>query len=208
VRTVLISLSLVACVKAEDNARDIGNINASLALDSGGVEDSGGASADDTSDVPDPLGEIDEDSLPAGSDPCRGPVKGEVVEVTDGDTIKVQTGRGVERVRLIGIDTPEVDHSGSDDECYGEEAKAFLTEQIKGKTVWLTFDRECEDFYDRTLAYVHRGEEEADFIQRLLLKGGWADSFAVSPNVSFRTLFEMDESEARTNHVGIWGECR
>ena len=87
-------------------------------------------SSDDTATSPDPIDEIDGSSLPAGVTPCREPVKGEVVEVTDGDTIRVKTGRGVERVRLIGIDTPEVDHSGPNDDCFGEEAKAFLTAMI------------------------------------------------------------------------------
>lgn len=134
-------------------------------------------------------------------------MKGEVVEVTDGDTIKVRTGRGVERVRLIGIDTPEVDHSGPDDECFGEEAKAFLTAMIDDKRVWLTFDAECKDGYDRTLAYVHRGVETNDFVQRLLLRGGWATAYAVSPNVSLREMFEADEAAARSASEGLWGEC-
>ncbi len=215
-RSFLLLLCVVACVKkefgststVEDGPPGGGDGNAAGA--DSGMQD--GVSPDDTDtdtgDASEPLDDIDENSLPAGLEPCRNPVKGEVLDVTDGDTIKVQTGRGVERVRLIGIDTPEVDHSGPDDECYGEESKGFLTDRLKGKTVWLTFDRECEDVYDRTLAYVHRGEEEADFIQRLLFKGGWALSCAVSPNVSFRSTFEMDESDARSAGLGIWGECR
>jgi len=132
---------------------------------------------------------------------------GEVVEVTDGDTIRVKTGRGVERVRLIGIDTPEVDHSGPDDDCFGEESKAFLSAMIEDKRVWLTFDAECEDHYDRTLAYVHRGLETNDFVQRLLLRGGWATTYAVSPNTSLRDIFEADQDVAREGSEGLWGEC-
>lgn len=162
---------------------------------------------EDTAEPPDAIDELDSSSLPAGGSPCREPVKGDVVEVTDGDTIKVRTGRGIERVRLIGIDTPEVDHSGPDDDCFGEEAKAFLTAMIEDKPVWLTFDAECKDGYDRTLAYVHRGVETNDFIQRLLLRGGWAVEYAVSPNVSLRDLFEADESAARAASEGLWGEC-
>ena len=129
-------------------------------------------------------------------------------KITDGDTIKVRTGRGTERVRLIGIDTPEVDHSGPDDECYGEEAKAFLASEIDGLSVWLTFDRECEDQYDRTLAYVHRGTAEVDFVQRKLLKGGFANLLSIEPNTAFRSVFSDDQADAYANDRGIWGECR
>lgn len=154
------------------------------------------------------MDDIDPTALPAAQNPCRDPVKGEVEDVTDGDTIKVRTGRGIERVRLIGIDTPEVDHSGPDDECLAEEAKAFLANEIDGVSVWLTFDRECEDAYDRTLAYVHRGTSENDFIQRKLLKGGWAAILSIEPNVAFRSIFSDDQEEAYANGLGIWGECR
>ena len=88
----------------------------------------------------DPLADIDPATLPAGAQPCREPVMGRVQDITDGDTFKVETGRGVERVRMIGIDTPEVDHTGPDDECFGEEASVFLDEKIGDRLVWLTFD--------------------------------------------------------------------
>lgn len=160
------------------------------------------------SDGPDPIEQIDETGLPQGDDPCRGPVLGTVSEVVDGDTIKVETGRGVESVRLIGIDTPEIDHSGPDDDCFGEESKAYLTAMIKGKRIWLTFDEECQDQYGRTLSYVHRGTEQHSFVQRMLLQGGWGSAYAVQPNVSFRDVFESDQASAQSTNEGIWGSCR
>ena len=159
-------------------------------------------------DAPDPIEQIDETGLPQGDDPCRGPVLGTVSEIVDGDTIKAETGRGVERVRLIGVNTPEVDHSGPDDDCFGEESKAYLTAMIKGKRIWLTFDEECQDQYGRTLAYVHRGTDQHSFVQRMLLQGGWASAYAVQPNVSFRALFESDQALAQSTNEGIWGSCR
>ncbi|MEC8192240.1 MAG: thermonuclease family protein [Myxococcota bacterium] len=162
----------------------------------------------ETGEPPDPVDEIDASALPQGAAPCRAPVLGTVADVTDGDTIKVETGRGVERVRLIGIDTPEVDHSGPNDECFGEESKAYMTAMLDGKRIWLTFDAECEDRFGRTLAYVHRGTDENPFVQRLMLQGGWAESYAVQPNVSFRETFEADQSQARSRGDGIWGSCR
>jgi endonuclease YncB( thermonuclease family) len=196
---MLACLSLLGCLPSEaiEEGPDTG---LSTGADSG--------TSEDTAVPTDPVDLIDGDALPAGTDPCRDPVKGTVLDVIDGDTIKVETGRGVERVRLIGIDTPEVDHSGPDDECYGEESKAFLGAMIKNRTVWLTFDSECIDDYGRTLAYVHRGFEDNEFIQRVLLKGGWASTFAVVPNVSFQSTFAADQAQAQSEGGGLWGDCR
>ena len=157
---------------------------------------------------PDPIETIPESDLPQGVEPCRDPVLGRVISVTDGDTITAQTNAGYETVRLIGIDTPEVDHTGPDDECYGEESKAFLGAMIDGEQIWLTFDSECEDHFGRTLAYVHTSVEVNGFIQRLLLRDGWASAYAVEPNVSFRTLFDSDQSIAQAGESGLWGSCR
>jgi endonuclease YncB( thermonuclease family) len=187
-------LAALACTPAEE---------ATKAPDTG-VGDSGGSVDSET----DPIEEVDETSLPQGSEPCRGPVLGTVTSVIDGDTIKVETGRGRESVRLIGINTPEVDHSGPDDECFGEESKAYLTAMIDGDRVWLTFDAECQDHFGRTLAYVHRGTDEHPFVQRMMLQGGWASAFAVAPNVSFQTVFESDERDAVSRSEGMWGTCR
>ncbi len=182
------------------------------AQDGAQVTDSGGADVVDDEILPpdepvDPVEFIDPDNLRAGDEPCRTAVLGTVSEIVDGDTIKVKTGRGVERVRMIGIDTPEVDHSGPDDECYSLESSAFLEDLIQDKKLWLTFDAECTDDYGRTLAYVHRGLDDDDFIQRVLLRGGWASTFAVHPNVSFRSLFDADQAQAQSTNEGLWGDC-
>ena len=166
--------------------------------------DSDGTPPDADEPDPDPIENVDTSTLPAGDSPCRQPVLGRVREITDGDTFKAETGRGVERVRLIGIDTPEIDHSGPDDECFGEEAASYLTSLIDGDLVWLTFDSECDDQYDRTLAYVHT---MSGFVQRSLLQAGMAMSYRVSPNTSFSSMFDGDEAEARSAGLGMWGEC-
>lgn len=167
--------------------------------------DTGQADTGDHTD--DPFAHIDPSGLDQGASPCRDPAYVMVEEVVDGDTIKVMSGRGVERVRLIGIDATEVDHDGDWDECWAEEAKAFVEETIGGIGVWLTFDAECEDDYDRTLAYVHSRPGEEGFLQRTLLLEGWVSTFAVSPNTTFQTLFGNDESEARSANRGLWGAC-
>lgn len=162
----------------------------------------------DTADpLEDPLAAIDPSQLDQGADPCRAPAYVTVEEVVDGDTIRVLSGRGVERVRLIGIDAPEVDHDGDWDECWAEESKAFVSDAIVDRGIWLTFDAECEDDYDRTLAYVHTRLGDQGFLQRTLLLEGWVSAFAVSPNTSFQTIFGNDEAEARSEGRGLWGAC-
>ena len=88
---------------------------------------------------PDPVDEIDA-SVPQGAAPCRAPVLGTVVDVTDGDTIKVETGWGVERVRLIGIDTPEVDHLVPMTSVLVKNRR-HMTAMLDGKRIWLTLTR-------------------------------------------------------------------
>jgi endonuclease YncB( thermonuclease family) len=198
VKASIVALTLFACVESKESSETDHDVDTGVSE----VEDTAGP------EQPDPIDLINGEDLPAGTSPCRGPVLGLVTSVIDGDTIKVETGRGVENVRLIGIDTPEVDHSGPDDECFGEESKSYLNDLLYQHKVWLTFDSECDDYYDRTLAYVHIGTEDEDFIQRLMLKGGWASTLVVEPNISFRTLFQSDQSVAQSEGVGLWGECR
>lgn len=65
---------------------------------------------------------------------------GEVVAVVDGDTIDVATDAGSVRVRLIGIDTPEIGRGGAVDECYAQEARDFLNDLVYGRSVQLQAD--------------------------------------------------------------------
>jgi micrococcal nuclease len=171
-----------------------------------GFPDTGGDSGT-TTQRDDPLSLIDSSTLPAGGNPCRAPTFGEVQDVTDGDTIRVMTGRGSERVRLIGIDSPEVDHDGDGDECWANEATDFVRDTLEGTNVWLTFDAECEDYYERTLAYVHVGVGDRGFFQRTLLLDGFAEAFSVSPNTAFASQFSADEQIARDNGQGQWSAC-
>ena len=149
----------------------------------------------------DDLSWVDPADLPAGENPCRDPVRVQVNYVVDGDTFFANYGQ--EKVRIIGIDTPEM----NDGECYAQEAKTFLTQLINGKWVWLTFDKECSDVYDRTLAYVHLGPMEMDFVERQLLRGGYAQAFPFDDTNTFEELFAADEMAARDGNNGGWGSC-
>ena len=151
----------------------------------------------------DDLSWVDPSQLPAGSNPCREPVRVFVELVYDGDTFVAQGEDVEEEVRIIGVDTPEL----SSGDCYAQEAKSFLIDKLFGKWIWLTFDGNCYDFYDRTLAYVHLGTNEQDFIERQLLLGGYARAFPFDDTNTFEDVFAEDEATARQNNTGGWATC-
>lgn len=152
---------------------------------------------------------IDPADLPSGIRPCRAPSLVRVDYVIDGDTLEVTEvdGGADERVRVIGVDTPEVAHGGvGTAECYGEEAAAFTT-QLAGHLVWLTYDSECRDEYDRLLAYVVTGTGKNDWLERQLLRRGLARAYPYGGNRTFQHLFDADEKQAIASGLGLWGAC-
>lgn len=150
---------------------------------------------------------------PAASEPATAPAEPaspeaelppgrdvEVTSITDGDTFRA----GDERVRLIGIDTPEI--SGGL-ECFGREATDALTRLIPpGTRVRLVADVEPEDRYDRTLAYVYRLSDGAH-VNLVMARDGYATPLTVPPNVAFEGAFADAAREAREAGRGLWSAC-
>jgi micrococcal nuclease len=155
----------------------------------------------------DGLDELSASDIPQGTSPCREPELAALESVVDGDTAWFTTGRGSELVRFIGIDTPEVGWDGDPSECFADESTVRVEEVLSGGRAWLSFDAECQDHYDRTLAYIHIGLGEQGFVQRSLLQGGFATAFEVEPNTSFASDFTSDESQAESADIGLWGSC-
>ena len=137
---------------------------------------------EDTEVTIDDLSWVNPDDLPTGNNPCRDPIRVLVEDVIDGDTFVGQGEDGEERIRIIGVDTPET----SSGDCYAQEAKTFLLRQIFGKWVWLTFDRGCTDVFDRTLAYVHLGTNEQD-----LCNADFAGRFCLHFHLMIRLLLKI-----------------
>jgi micrococcal nuclease len=136
--------------------------------------------------------------VPAGSLPDGRDVV--VTSITDGDTFRA----GDERVRLIGVDTPEV--SGGV-ECFGREATAALERLIPvGSRVRLVADVEARDRYDRTLAYVHR-LPDGEMANLALARDGYALPLTVPPNVAHEEAFAAAAAEARDAGRGLWSAC-
>ncbi len=151
---------------------------------------------------------IDPSNLLAGPTPCHDPVLVYVRSVRDGDTIDVSaiTGDVSGAVRFIGIDTPEIAHGETPAECYGDEASAW-SQQLRGRTVWLTFDNECKDRFDRNLAYIHYGEDRTQLVQRHLLRRGLARRLGFRGNDGLGELLENDAQIASAAGVGLWTAC-
>ncbi len=124
-----------------------------------------------------------------------------VVRVVDGDTIELENG---ERVRYIGIDTPESVHPSQPVECFGKEASQKNTAFVMGKKVRLEKDITDRDRYGRLLRYVYVGEV---FINLELARQGYANSYTYPPDVKYQDRILAAEQEARAEKRGLWSAC-
>lgn len=125
-----------------------------------------------------------------------------VVKVVDGDTIDVQVGSEVKRVRYIGINTPETVHPTRGVECFGKEASARNRALVEGKMVRMEKDISDTDKYGRLLRYVYVGEV---FVNEALVREGYANASTYPPDVLYTEKFRAAEAAARTSGKGLWG---
>jgi micrococcal nuclease len=132
--------------------------------------------------------------------------QGQVVRVVDGDTIRVRVGDRTERVRYIGIDTPESVKPGTPVQCYAKRAAAANTALVAGRQVRLVGDVEHRDRYGRLLAYVYRVGDGA-FVNALLVRDGYARTLTIPPNVAHAAELARLASTARTAGRGLWRAC-
>lgn len=137
-----------------------------------------------------------------------------VRRVVDGDTLQLESG---ERVRLIGIDTPEMhdsdklrrDSTRTKQEIntikgLGKKAYQFTQGLVEGRYVSLEFDVEKYDKYDRLLAYVFL--KDGTFVNAKIIEEGYASLMSIPPNVKYADLFLKLYREARENQRGLWKE--
>ena len=134
--------------------------------------------------------------------------QGAVTKITDGDTLRIQMNEGAEeKVRLIGIDTPEVHGQGGLRECFGKEASAELARLLPlGSKVRLVIDAEPRDRYGRLLAYVYRVSDDLH-VNLEMARGGFAAPLTIPPNVAFADEFVAAAAEARDADRGLWSAC-
>ena len=149
--------------------------------------------------------------------------KAKIERVVDGDTAIVSfvfddgSKYLKERVRFLGVNTPETVHPSKPVEFYGKEASNFTKAQLTGKTVWLQTDVEVKDRYGRMLAYVWLKEPStkdldnesairANMFNAKLLLDGYAQTMTVQPNSRYSNLFVHFQREAREAKRGLWGK--
>jgi micrococcal nuclease len=131
-----------------------------------------------------------------------------VERVVDGDTIIARISGRRERVRFIGMDTPESVKPNTPVQCFAIEAsnrtKALLP---AGTGVRLVGDVEQRDKYKRLLAYVYRAKDNL-FVNLSLVRDGYAQPYTFPPNVAHTNEYESAAADARQAGRGLWSACR
>ncbi|MDO8497377.1 MAG: thermonuclease family protein [bacterium] len=128
--------------------------------------------------------------------------------VVDGDTIELENGQ---RVRYIGIDTPELHHPLKPVQCFGKEAKDENEKLVKGKEITLKKDISETDRYGRLLRYIYvptDASPEGMFLNEYLVKEGFAHMATFPPDVEYASIFRKAQNEAIINEKGLWKNCR
>lgn len=130
-----------------------------------------------------------------------------VSKVIDGDTIEVNFGGKTEKIRLIGVNTPEtVDHRRPV-ECFGKQASDYTKAALIGKSVSLESDptQGDRDKYGRLLRYVFL-EEGANFNKKLILEG-YANEYTYNTPYKYQQEFKEAQKEAEEKMAGLWGDA-
>lgn len=133
-----------------------------------------------------------------------------VIRVVDGDTYVVNLDGNETKVRLIGVDTPEsvasqeyLDRTGKENTEFGKDVSSYMKDMLsEGSTLYLEFDVDKYDKYERVLAYAYF--EDGEMVQEHLLKKGFARVMTIEPNVAHSDRFVELEQEAMNNGVGMW----
>ncbi len=131
-----------------------------------------------------------------------------VAYVVDGDTIDVEIGGRTERIRLIGIDTPETKKPNSPIECFGPEASAFTESLLpEGTPVRIERDIVGRDDYGRLLGYVYLVDQPDLFVNLEIVEQGFAQPLTIEPNSTFARDFAAAARRAERADLGMWGAC-
>lgn len=125
-----------------------------------------------------------------------------VKKVVDGDTVRLEND---EKVRLIGVDTPETKHPKKKVECFGKDASEYTKNKLNKKYVWIERDREYRDKYGRLLAYLYRKDD--NIMHNLdLISQGYGFAYTRFP-FKYKSKFVEAEDDARAKGLGLWKAC-
>lgn len=126
-----------------------------------------------------------------------------VKSITDGDTFKTTNG---EKIRLLGINTPETRKDTKQAQPFGNKAKQALKKIIAGKQVRLSFDKEKKDRYGRTLAHIYT--RNGLWVNAELVRLGLAHVYTFAPNTKLANRLTAIEQQAIRSNLGIWSHKR
>jgi len=123
-----------------------------------------------------------------------------VQQVVDGDTIILESG---ERVRLLGVNTPEVNNPKKSVEAFGKEAAEFTRRTVEGKPVRVERDKTSQkDKHSRTLAYVFL--QDGTFLNAEIIRQGFGFAVSGTPPLKYEYEFRKLEQNAREARRGLW----
>ncbi|HVX31256.1 MAG TPA: thermonuclease family protein, partial [Nitrolancea sp.] len=132
------------------------------------------------------------------------------VRIVDGDTIIVRIGGSDERVRLIGINTPELNKPDGPVECFATEASEQTEALIEDADGHLQLERDVSetDQYGRLLRYVWLVTPQGkQLLNEQLVQGGYARAITYRPDVKYQQALNRDQTDARNHERGLWGAC-
>ncbi|MEL0537676.1 thermonuclease NucI [Staphylococcus debuckii] len=131
--------------------------------------------------------------------------KVQVKRVIDGDTFIATDEHGKEiKVRMIGMDTPETVKPNTPVQPYGKEASNYSKKTLNHQTVYLEYDKEKEDRYGRSLAYVWLDQDH--MYNKELVEKGLAREKYFAPNGKYRDMFKDAQKQAQEKHLNIWSQ--
>ncbi len=134
-----------------------------------------------------------------------------VVRVIDGDTVELETKQ---KVRYVGMDTPELHHPKKPVQCFAQVAYEKNKELVEGKIVKLEKDVSETDKYGRLLRYVYLPQQEKEttssglMINDYLVRQGYAYATTFTPDIKYQDQFLNAQREARENNRGLWNKCQ
>jgi len=130
-----------------------------------------------------------------------------VDRIVDGDTLVAIVGSQRERVRLIGINTPESVDRDRPVMCFGKEASRHLEDLVPpGTPIRIERDVEPRDKYGRMLGYIYRASDGL-FVNLAQVTDGYANQYTFPPNVAHVNEFKKAAARARSERTGLWGAC-
>jgi len=135
-------------------------------------------------------------------------LKAKVIGHVDGDTVRVGISNppknlsAVETIRLLGVDTPETVHPNQAVQQFGKEASDYTMNKLLDRDVYLAFDWDLRDRYNRLLAYIYT--ESGQCFNAVLIQEGFGHAYLQYP-FQFMEEFKALEGEARRQGRGLWG---